>query len=64
MADTCAKRCATLGIKPQSFREEWIGTGRTGRSISTGRRELGYVRVGLEEGLERTAEVLPQEGLL
>jgi nucleoside-diphosphate-sugar epimerase len=62
----CETVCKPLGIKPPIFprRVDWYRQNRAFK-IDRARRELGYVpRVGLEEGLERTAEFYRREGLL
>jgi nucleoside-diphosphate-sugar epimerase len=58
--------CRALRIKPPVFRRRlsWFATNRAFR-IDRARRELGYTpRVGLQEGLRRTAEWYRQQGLL
>ena len=62
----CETVCKPLGIKPPIFprRVDWYRQNRAFK-IDRARRELGYVpRIGLEEGLKRTAEYYRREGLL
>ncbi|HYH47186.1 MAG TPA: NAD-dependent epimerase/dehydratase family protein, partial [Thermoanaerobaculia bacterium] len=62
----CEKVCKPFGIVPPLFprRVDWYRQNRAFR-IDKARRDLGYEpRVGLDEGLRRTAEWYLQEGLL
>jgi 2-alkyl-3-oxoalkanoate reductase len=62
----CEKICKPFGINPPLFprRVDWYRQNRAFR-IDKARRDLGYEpRVGLDEGLRRTAEWYLQEGLL
>jgi len=62
----CEKACKPFGITPPIFprRVDWFRQNRAFR-IDKARRELGYrPRVGLEEGLKKTAEWYWREGLL
>lgn len=65
-AHACEKLCKPFGITPPLFprRADWYRQVRAFK-IDKARRELGYApRVGLEEGLRRTAEWYWQEGYL
>ncbi len=60
------KACKPFGINPPIFprRVDWYRQNRAFR-IDKARRDLGYQpRVGIDEGLRRTAEWYRQEGLL
>lgn len=60
------KACKPFGIQPPIFprRVDWYRQNRAFR-IDKARRELGYEpRVGIDEGLRRTAEWYRREGLL
>lgn len=62
----CERVCKPLGIKPPIFprRVDWYRQNRA-FNIDRAKRELGYApRIGLEEGLKRTAEYYRREGLL
>jgi nucleoside-diphosphate-sugar epimerase len=62
----CETVCKPLGINPPIFprRVDWYRQNRAFK-IDRAKRELGYVpRIGLEEGLKRTAEFYRREGLL
>lgn len=62
----CDVLCRPLGIKPPIFprRVDWFRQNRAFR-IDKARRDLGYrPRVGLEEGLRRTAEWYRAQGYL
>jgi len=62
----CEKLCKPFGITPPLFprRVDWYRQNRAFR-IDKARRELGYEpRVGLDEGLRRTAEWYRREGYL
>ena len=62
----CEKLCKPFGITPPLFprRVDWYRQNRAFR-IDKARRDLGYEpRVGLDEGLRRTAEWYLREGLL
>jgi nucleoside-diphosphate-sugar epimerase len=62
----CEKLCKPFGITPPLFprRVDWYRQNRAFR-IEKARRDLGYEpRVGLDEGLRRTAEWYLREGLL
>lgn len=65
-AHVCEKVCQPFGITPPLFprRADWYRQVRA-FSIEKARRELGYEpRVGLDEGLRKTAEWYWQEGYL
>ncbi len=65
-AHVCEKLCKPFGITPPLFprRADWYRQVRAFR-IEKARRELGYEpRVGLDEGLRKTAEWYWQEGYL
>jgi nucleoside-diphosphate-sugar epimerase len=62
----CEKVCRPFGINPPLFprRVDWYRQNRAFK-IDKAKRELGYVpRVGIDEGLRRTAEWYRKEGLL
>ena len=62
----CEKICRPFHVTPPIFprRVDWYRQNRAFK-IDKARRELGYVpRVGLDEGLRRTAEWYRAEGLL
>lgn len=62
----CEKLCRPLGIIPPIFprRVDWFRQNRAFK-IDKARRELGYEpRVGLEEGLKRTADWYRAEGMI
>ncbi len=62
----CEKLCKPFGINPPIFprRVDWFRQVRAFR-IDKARRDLGYVpRIGLEEGLERTADWYRAHGYL
>jgi nucleoside-diphosphate-sugar epimerase len=62
----CEKVCRLFGVSPPIFprRVDWYRQNRAFR-IDKAKKELGYEpRVGLDEGLKRTAEWYVQEGYL
>ena len=62
----CEKLCRPFGIVPPIFprRVDWYRQNRAFK-IDKAKRDLGWTpRVGLEEGLKRTAEWYRAEGLL
>lgn len=62
----CEKLCRPLGITPPLFprRVDWYRQNRAFR-IDKAKRDLGYrPSVGIDEGLQRTAEWYQREGLL
>lgn len=66
LAHLCEKACKPFRIKPPLFprRADWFRQVRAFR-IDKARRELGYVpRVGLDEGLRRTAAWYREQGYL
>lgn len=66
LAHLCEKACKPFRIKPPLFprRADWFRQVRAFR-IDKARRELGYVpRIGLDEGLRRTAAWYREQGYL